>query len=171
MAAVYAIFRIMVYMENSDPELLKKAIIILFILFFVLYDIRSTTEHRRRSKVARLSGIDEMHGLDFEYWCAEYLSQRGFMDVYVTRGSNDFGVDIVARRADERYAIQCKRCSFLVSNKAVQEVYTGRKMYDCDLAAVITNAYFSDAAKATAEKVGVELWDRQWLLDNALKMK
>ena len=39
--------------------------------------------------------LDEMEGLDFEYYCAELLTYHGFLDVEVTRGSGDYGIDIL----------------------------------------------------------------------------
>lgn len=47
----------------------------------------------------RRSGImDEMEGHDFEYFCADLLEKQGFVEVEVTRGSGDFGVDILAEK-------------------------------------------------------------------------
>ena len=122
----------------------------------------------RRLRFGCLEGIDEMEGHTFEYWCADYLEKRGFSHVEVTQGAGDFGVDIIAWDRDVKYAIQCKRCAGPVGNKAVQEVYTGMRMYECDEAAVLTNSTFTEGAKRTAEQTDVQLWDRQWLQAHAL---
>lgn len=53
--------------------------------------------------------LDEMPGLDFEYYCADLLKQRGFIDVEVTKSSGDYGIDILAEKEGVTYAIQCKR--------------------------------------------------------------
>lgn len=53
--------------------------------------------------------IDLMEGHDFEYYCAELLRQQGFLEVEVTRGSGDYGIDILAEKDGVTYAIQCKR--------------------------------------------------------------
>jgi|GEM_PF-3099561 len=171
MLMIWGTVSFLVFMESYDPAKLKIIIVALILFIFTAAEAEATHEQRSRARIARLAGIDDMNGHDFEYWCAEYISQRGFTDVSVTRGSNDYGVDILAQLGDEKYAIQCKRCSFPVSNKAVQEVYTGKNMYECSCAAVMTNGYFSSAAARTAETVGVELWDREWLRDNALRVK
>lgn len=129
---------------------------------------------RHRIKVFRMSfieGVDKMDGRDFEIWCGEFLKYNGFSHVEVTSGSRDNGVDILCRKDGETYAVQCKRMECKVPNKAVQEVYTGMMMYECDKAAVITNNYFSQAACDTAEKTGIELWDRDWIMSKISKAK
>ncbi|MBP5654301.1 MAG: restriction endonuclease [Clostridiales bacterium] len=127
---------------------------------------------RHRAKIFRLSyieGVDKMDGRDFELWCADFLKHNGFSRVEVTSESRDNGVDILCRKDGQTYAVQCKRMESSVPNKAVQEVYTGMEMYGCDRAAVITNNHFSPAACDTAEKTGVELWDRDWILSRISK--
>lgn len=110
-----------------------------------------------------LSQIDYMDGHSFEYWCANLLRRIGYKDVYVTQGSGDQGVDIVAVKDGVRHAFQCKRYSSKVGNTPVQEVYAGMKMYNCSVGTVITNQTFTDGAFELAERVVVNLWDRHTL--------
>lgn len=109
--------------------------------------------------------IDEMEGREFEFFCGELLEKCGYENVFVTRASGDQGVDIIAYKNNIRYAFQCKRYDEKVSNKAVQEVNTGRNMYSCFGAVVITNSYFTRGAKDLAKVSHVELWDRDILMD------
>lgn len=111
--------------------------------------------------------FDLMNGRDFEYWCANLLERVGFEDVTVTQGSNDQGVDIIAVKNGERYAVQCKRYAGPLGNKPVQEVAAGRNIYNCDRAAVMTNNFFTDGARRAAFANDVELWDR----DDVLAMR
>ena len=53
--------------------------------------------------------FEDMEGHEFEYFCADILKQKGFVDVEVTRGSGDYGIDILAEKEGVTYAIQCKR--------------------------------------------------------------
>ena len=39
-------------------------------------------------------------------------------------------------------------------------VDSGRDFYECNVAVVLTNSYFSRAAQRLADKIGVVLWDR-----------
>jgi len=110
-----------------------------------------------------LRKIDWMDGREFEFWCAELLKRYGFSELTVTPGSNDQGVDIIAQYQGQSYAIQCKRYNSKLSNKPIQEVYTGAAFYDCHYAVVMTNADFTPAAVEAAERTEVLLWDRDVL--------
>lgn len=107
--------------------------------------------------------IDEMDGHEFEYFCANILRAQGYENISVTRGSGDQGVDIIAEREGIKYAIQCKRYSQPVGNKAVQEIYAGKAFYHCHIGIIMTNNYFTASAKELAKENGIVLWDREYL--------
>lgn len=109
--------------------------------------------------------IDTMDGHLFEEWCADLLRKNGFENVFVTPGSNDQGVDIVAEKEAVYYAIQCKCYSNDLGNTPVQEVYAGKEMYNCQVGVVMTNRHFTDGAKALAQKTRVLLWDREKIIE------
>lgn len=106
---------------------------------------------------------DYMEGHDFEQFCASILSKNGFYNISTTPASNDQGIDILATKDDVRYGIQCKRYSSDIGNHAVQEAYAGARFYDCHVAVVFTNRYFTRSAKELAQKNHVLLWDRNIL--------
>lgn len=116
-----------------------------------------------RSKQKMPSDIDLMEGHDFERFCAELLKKHGFLDVEVTKGSGDYGIDILAEKDGVTYAIQCKCYSAPVGVKAVQEAYAGRDYYDRMVGAVLTNQYFTTPAVEAAKKLKILLWDRGYL--------
>ncbi len=101
-----------------------------------------------------------MTGYEYEQAVGEYLLRRGYDKVSVTKGSGDFGVDIVAENGNSRVAVQCKYYSGKVGLDAVQQVVAGKAVYDCDSAMVVTNSTFTPAAKQLAEINSVELLDR-----------
>ena len=109
--------------------------------------------------------IDEMEGHDFEYYCADLLKANGFLEVEVTKGSGDFGADILAERDGVTYAVQCKCYDKPIGVKAVQEVYAGRDYYDRMVGVVMTNQYFTQPAVELARKLNIMLWDRGYLDD------
>lgn len=93
-------------------------------------------------------------------------------------GSGDQGVDVVVpvynqqSGQEERIIIQCKHYSQKVENKAVQEIYSAKNMYNGHLAVVITNNYFTQQAKDLAAANGVKLINRDelaQLIQNAVK--
>ena len=106
---------------------------------------------------------DLMEGRDFEFFCADLLQKRGFLDVEVTKGSGDNGVDILAEKDGVSYAIQCKRYDEPVGVKAVQEAYAGRDYYDRMVGVVMSNQYFTKGAVEMARKLKILLWDRGYL--------
>lgn len=121
---------------------------------------QSTYRSYSNTRYISASDIDYMDGHDFEYWCADLLKYNGFTNIAVTRGSGDQGVDIIASKNGSKYAIQCKRYSKKLGNKPVQEVNTGKTIYGCQYAIVMTNSYFTLGAISAARAVGVTLWDR-----------
>lgn len=76
-----------------------------------------------------VSLIDGMEGHEFEYFCADLLRKNGFVDVSVTRGSGDQGVDILATKDGIKYAVQCKNYATPLGNTPVQEVVAGKIFY------------------------------------------
>ena len=107
--------------------------------------------------------MDEMEGHDFEYYCADLLKANGFMEVEVTKGSGDFGADILAEKDGITYAVQCKCYDKPIGVKAVQEVYAGRDFYDRMVGVVMTNQYFTQPAVELAQKLNIMLWDRGYV--------
>lgn len=136
------------------------ALVIAFILMdLLLLTWRFVKRHRRIKPLP----LDEMEGLEFEQFCAKVLAGRGFIDVSLTRGSRDFGVDILAEKDGVTYAIQCKRYQSPVGVKAVQEAFAGKEYYDRMVGAVLTNQYFTQPAVDAAKKLKILLWDRGYL--------
>lgn len=115
--------------------------------------------------------VDHMDGHRFEKYCATVLQKNGFVNVSVTPGSGDQGVDVIAEKEGVRYAVQCKCYSSALGNTPVQEVRAGKSMYNCHVGVVMTNNYFTAGAKQLAEKNGILLWDRdklQQMIDSAI---
>ncbi|MCR4675536.1 MAG: restriction endonuclease [Lachnospiraceae bacterium] len=106
---------------------------------------------------------DRMTGVEFEDYCIELLQLVGFDSVYPTKASGDRGVDITANKEGKTYAIQCKCYSSKLGNKCVQEVYSGRDIYNKDLAVVLTNSTFTKQAVSDAKSLDVLLWGREKL--------
>jgi len=97
-----------------------------------------------------------MTGLDYEVWVSERLQHLGWK-TRVTQGSGDQGVDVVAEKGGTVVAIQCKKYSSPVGNKAVQEAFSGKTYIGANKAAVVTNASFTRSAYELAQSVGVQL--------------
>lgn len=108
----------------------------------------------------QLIKVDNLEGLQFEKYIGELLKKIGFKNVIVTKGSGDFGADIIAEKDGNKYAFQCKRFSSTIGPKPIGEVLRGMNKYKCNKGVVITNNYFTNQAIQEAEVSNVELWDR-----------
>lgn len=117
------------------------------------------------SSIFSIEYVDSLKdGLDFEKYFAKVLEKLGFYDIKVTDGSGDFGIDVLAYSNDILYGFQCKLYSNSVGNKAIQEAYSGKTHYDCNIAVVVTNNYFTNQAIQQAKDTKVLLWDRTILI-------
>lgn len=145
--------------KDSDYELMLKRI------------LGKTVPENKRVELPtvenELNKIDSMEGIEFEIYCSSLLKLTGYFyggTVYSTRGSGDFGADIVIECLDgTRVVIQCKRVKGNVGIDAIQEVYSSKPHYCANKAAVLTNSCFTPAAKELAKNTGVSLLDRKLL--------
>ena len=80
----------------------KIVAIIILIVIFAAITVWFFLRRRRFT-----DAFEDMDGHEFEYFCADLLEQRGFVEVEVTRGSGDYGIDILAEKDGVTYAVQC----------------------------------------------------------------
>ncbi len=145
--------------ERAKHNLMVVAIVIGVIIFISMV----CTIYRKLHRKYTLKQLDKMDGHQFEYACADILKANGYKHVKVTRGSGDFGVDIIAEKDKVRYAIQCKRYNHKLDNTPIQEVVGGLAYYQCDKGAVMTNQYFTEPSKQLAQVNDIKLLDRDTL--------
>lgn len=126
-------------------------------------DYSSSKTFQQHNINKSIINIDNMSGHEFEMFCAKVLQMNGFYDINVTKASGDQGVDVIALKNNIRCAVQCKRYSSNVGNKAVQEVIAGMQYYNCPIGIVMTNSYFTQSAKDLANRAEIILWDRDFL--------
>lgn len=95
-------------------------------------------------------------GVAYERYCAELLGEAGW-DARPTGASGDQGCDVIAEKSGIRLVVQCKRYGRPVGNAAVQEVAAAALHWSGDMAAVVSNAGFTSAARKLAGTTGVLL--------------
>ncbi|MBQ4307722.1 MAG: restriction endonuclease [Lachnospiraceae bacterium] len=134
-------------------------IYVLCVLLGAVLTVAWMRRARRRREEAFVP-MDDLEGHDFEYYCADLLRANGFEGVRVTKGSGDFGADILAEKDGVTYAVQCKIYSSPIGVFAVQQAVAGREYYHRMVAAVMTNQYYTRAAEEAADRMLVLLWDR-----------
>lgn len=121
-----------------------------------------------------ISFVDKLDGIEFEEYIKTLLEKLGYENVHTTPASNDYGADVIAEKDGIKYAIQCKNYKDTLGNKCVQEIYSGKEYYKCQVGIVLTNSYFTVNAISQAKNTGIILWDRNKLielLDKAKKME
>ncbi len=123
--------------------------------------IRTKRYHHR---YITMEQIDYMTGDEFEILLEALFSTFGFM-VYRTHSTGDYGADLIIENSKTRIAVQAKRYSSNVDVSAVQEVVATKSYYSCYEAMVVTNNYFTPAAKKLANANKVLLLDREWLIN------
>lgn len=111
-----------------------------------------------------LAEIDQMKGYEFEKCMHDVFEKLGY-SVEQTPLSCDQGADLIlTSKKGIRTAVQVKRYSSKVSNKAVQEVVAAKGFHKCTEGIVVTNNYFTTPARQLAEANNIDLVDRNELI-------
>ena len=107
-----------------------------------------------------------MDGLQFEFYLKALFKELGYKSE-VTKGSNDFGADLIMKKDNEKIVIQAKRYKYKsnVSVDAVQQIYTAIPYYKADAGWIITNSFFTKSAEKLALVTNVKLLNRNKLVD------
>ncbi|MDR4347249.1 restriction endonuclease [Bacillus paranthracis] len=113
--------------------------------------------------------IDTMDGYEFEAFLSDLFNRMGY-NTEITKGSGDYGIDLIAIKKGLSIGIQAKCYSGKVPNKAVQEVIAGIAYYKLDQGMVVTNSYFTKPAYNQANGSNVILWDRDMLIQKIRKV-
>ncbi len=125
-----------------------------------LYYVHKTI--RRHITSVSLNKIDKMTGYEFEHYLTKLYTAKGFSVTHCGK-SGDFGCDLILKRGHRKTAVQAKRWNSHVSLAAVQQVFAAMAFYGTDDCLVITNNYFTPAARRLADVIGVKLIDRSGL--------
>lgn len=163
---IWVIHSIIQNRNNADAEAKAK-------LYKAQADLCEAT---RRLYNTNMHVVDLMTGIEFEHFVAELLPDFGYRNVQVTKASGDEGADVIAvNQNGARVCIQCKHYSDnSVRFDAVQQIYTAKSLYACDIAMVVTNSYFTKQAMESAQRLGVKLYDRDklWsIMSTSFEMK
>ena len=128
-------------------------------------DIILEINNLKNEKNTSIDYVDALEGLEFEEYVYNLLKKLGYKNVSKTPATGDFGIDILAEKDNIKYAIQCKNYNNILSNKCVQEAFSGKQYYNCHVGVVVTNNYFTNHAIQLANKNGILLWNRDKLIE------
>ena len=132
------------------------------------------TNHRKKMKLEQFERflktgrkqplLDKMTGVEFVNYLADFFERTGYF-VKKNPSTHDYGADLLIRRSGKTIAIQAKCRKQPARISAVQEVHGGKDYYYAQKAVVISLGGFTKSAVNLANRLGVELWNRQRLLD------
>lgn len=125
---------------------------------------RIREEQEQRLRNSGIYGVDQMKGSEFEVFLKFLLESHGYQ-AQVTKGSGDFGADLVLSRGGKTIVVQAKRYTNKVGLTAVQEIVSAKSYYNADECWVITNSYFTAPAMKLGNINGVLLVDRDELVE------
>lgn len=148
-------------LQSNRPMKVTHLAGIVFMLFYSMYSSKPVVKKLEGNSLrVEFVGNDPYK---YEEFIKKLLIGRGFA-AKRTRGSGDYGVDVIAGKNGKTFAIQCKLYNHTVGTKAVQEIVSGRIYYRTDYAIVVSDNSFTDAAKALARKSDVILVHHKNLL-------
>lgn len=148
-------------LRTSEPFSVTPFDALIYTLFFNMHNNKPAHSESKDSPVLKdYIGNDPYK---YEEYIRQALRSNGFA-AKRTRGSGDYGVDVMAHKNGKTFAIQCKLYNHPVGTKAVQEIVSGRIFYGADHAIVVSDNTFTNAAKILARKSSVILTHHRNLL-------
>ena len=147
-------------LKASQPITVTPFVGLVFTLFSAMHNSKSNDAPKKHLIARTFTGNDPYK---YEEFIKELLRDGGF-SAKRTRGSGDYGVDVIASKNGKTCAIQCKLYNHTVGAKAVQEIVSGRIYYRTDFAIVVSDNTFTDAARSLARKSDVVLTHHNNLL-------
>lgn len=157
------IISILLLLNGHNVALFPSLIIIIWAIYKALKQLLKLL---KKSPIKyTLAEIDEMNGYKFEEYVKYIFENLGY-SVEQTPLSGDQGADLIlTSKKGIRTAVQVKRYSNKVSNRAVQEVVAAKGFHKCSEGVVVTNNYFTNSAKQLAEANNINLVDRGELMN------
>lgn len=115
-----------------------------------IYLVYNTKRYRVKTEV------DNMSSQQFKLLIEKVLEKNGYTDITL---SNDYGIDIIARKDDITYGFLCKHHKTNVDIPILYQAIDGCKQLNLDVPVVVTNHYFTNQAIRLARGLKVTLID------------
>jgi hypothetical protein len=108
--------------------------------------------------------VDCLSEKEFEHFIKWLISELKY-EVQPEKYAAHSGFDLVVTKEGEKIAVQARRYpkTHLVSDSMVLLSQDAKRIYECDKSIVVATAYFTEQAMAEAQRLNVELWDRDTL--------
>ena len=113
--------------------------------------------------------IDRMDGEKFEEYMLAWFRSQGYSG-YLTRTSGDYGADLVIEKRGVKMVVQAKCWKSHVGIASVQQIVGAIKHYKAHKGLVVINNIFTKNAISLANSNEIELWDRNYIINNMKKI-
>lgn len=135
------------------------------LLCFVSAGVSAVRRHQRQRLVTQVAGsaadaFDGMSWQEFELLVGEAFRLQGYQVTENGGGGADGGVDLVLRKAGDKFLVQCKQWkAFTVGVTVVRELYGVMAAQGAAGGFVVTSGRFTDEATSFASGRNVTLMD------------
>jgi restriction endonuclease Mrr len=118
----------------------------------------------RADRLRSLENLERASPREFEEEIARLYRSNGF-SAHVTPPTADLGADVIAERAGERLAIECKRFARTekIGTPILQKLHSAISIHGASRGVLVTTARFTKPAIEFAQRVTIELVDREEL--------
>jgi restriction system protein len=139
--------------------------------FLIGASISAYGRHRRNelfTGIQKGSSPSELNGMtwqEFEILVGEAFRRRGYTVTETGGGGADGGVDLVLRKDNEKFLVQCKQWkAFKVGVTTIRELYGVMAAGGAVGGFVVTSGVFTQEAKSFAEGMNIDLIDGSELI-------
>ncbi len=159
----------MVWLSTGNTSLVI-SLLIVFVAILLSIGIYLNIRKKKKMMASGIADVDEMDGRMFEQLLLKHFHKLGYK-AKVTSDYADYGADLLLVKDNTKYVVQAKRWKQKVGVKAIQEAVASIKHYKADRGIVITNSFFTSNARELAKSNGIELWDRDKLIDTMSRVQ
>ncbi len=116
--------------------------------------------------------VDSLSNSEFEYFMNWLFVQLGY-EIQPEKIKVNSGIDIVTLKAGERVLIQARKHpkTHMVTDYIIKTSIETQHNYNCNRTILVITSFFNETTIAKAQKVGVELWDRNTLTRKIIEAK
>lgn len=161
---VTAIFllSIYIYIQSQSVMFAISTFVLMVVILVLILNVVISINNQKLLKSGIIK-VDQMKGSEFEKYLGVLFRKLGY-ETKVTQSSGDYGADLILKRNGKKIVVQAKRYKKNVGIKAVQEISSAKLHYNAHEAWVVTNSYYTSAAKELARSNQVKLFHREDLI-------
>jgi hypothetical protein len=137
--------------------------------------VKDTLEEPSKSEQSSQASAYCVEGLsekEFEHFIKWLLDELGY-EVHPAKFAAALGVDLVAMKEGEKISVQARKypVGMKASNSIVLMADQAKRVHDCNRCIVIATTDFTRQAMVDAQKLGVELWDKEVLSEKISEVR